>query len=360
VSADALKLTTYFGERDRSGSDLLADQLLDLYGEHRLALSVLLRGTAGFGRSRQLRSDRLLSLSEDLPMVSVAIDTAERIEAVLAEVLAIKQRGLVTLERVRLVSGEPGPPPGAPQPHDATKLTVYVGRGERAGRVPMHVAICDLLHRRGVAGASVLLGVDGTAGGDRARSRFFGANADVPAIVVAVAAQELITAILPELGALLTRPLLTLERLQICKRDGELVSPPPALAATDAAGRSLWQKLTIHSSQVATHDGHTLNLEIIRRLRAADGAGATSLRGIWGFHGPQAPHGDRLLQLRRHVPVVTVVIDTPDRIADAFSIIDELTGEHGLVTSEVVPAVVDLSGAGNPGEIRLAELDAPS
>jgi PII-like signaling protein len=38
------------------------------------------------------------------------------------------------------------------------------------------------------------------------------------------------------------------------------------------------------------------------------------------------------------VPVVTIAIDTPDRIAALFGIVDELTRERGLVTSELVPA----------------------
>ena len=58
----------------------------------------------------------------------------------------------------------------------------------------------------------------------------------------------------------------------------------------------------------------------------------TSLRGVWGYHGDHAPHGDRLGQLRRRVPVVASVIDTPDRIGRWFGIVDELTDEAGLVT----------------------------
>jgi PII-like signaling protein len=65
---------------------------------------------------------------------------------------------------------------------------------------------------------------------------------------------------------------------------------------------------------------------------------------MWGFHGDHAPHGDRLLQLGRHVPAVTVVIDSPARIAAAFAVIDELTASRGLVTSELVPA---MRAAGN-------------
>jgi PII-like signaling protein len=75
---------------------------------------------------------------------------------------------------------------------------------------------------------------------------------------------------------------------------------------------------------------------IVQRLRSAGLSGATTLLGIWGFHGDHAPHGDRLLQLGRHVPAVTIVIDTPERIAGAYSIIDELTSERGLVTCETI------------------------
>jgi len=110
----------------------------------------------------------------------------------------------------------------------------------------------------------------------------------------------------------------------------------------------------VYTSHAASHDGRPLHMEIIRRLRASGAAGATSLRGIWGFHGDHAPHGDRFLQTRRHVPVVTVAIDTPERTARSFAIIDELTREHGLVTSEIVPAMSAIGAGERRGGLRLA------
>jgi PII-like signaling protein len=95
----------------------------------------------------------------------------------------------------------------------------------------------------------------------------------------------------------------------------------------------------VYTSEAALQDGRPVHRAIMRRLRAAGISGATSQRGMWGFHGGHQPHGDRLLQLGRRVPVVTVVIDTPQRIAAAFAVIDELTREQGLVTSELVPVV---------------------
>ena len=219
------KLTTYFGERQRSGGAFVADALLELYGRHEIAASILLRGTEGFGLKHHLRTDRSLSLSEDLPLVAVAVDTRPRIEAVLGPALALTRTGLVTVEaQPGLLDRSTVPSAGRRGPR-ATKLTVYLGRQERVYRVPAFVAVCDLLHRRGVDGATALLGVDGTAHGRRQRAAFFSRNAEVPMMIIAVGAGEQISRVLPELGALLRRPLLTLERVRVCKRDGQSLAP---------------------------------------------------------------------------------------------------------------------------------------
>jgi len=110
------------------------------------------------------------------------------------------------------------------------------------------------------------------------------------------------------------------------------VQPDTAVCVVALGGNDLLQGLDPKSVRA--------NLDaIVRRLRTAGLSGATTVRGLWGFHGDHPPHGDRLLQLSRRVPVVTVVIDVPERIAEAFDIIDSLTTEQGLVTSETVPAI---------------------
>ncbi len=355
MNNDCLKLTTYFGERHRTGDQFVADALLDLYGRKEVEVSVMLRGAEGFGLKHRLRSDRSLTLSEDLPLVSVAVDTRPRIEQLLDEVIAIKRHGLVTLERARMLTGEVGAIALPEELHEATKLTIYVGRQEQVSGSPAFVAVCDLLHRRGIAGATVLLGVDGTAHGVRQRARFFGRNAEVPLMIIAVGSGEQIARTLPEVGVLLPRPLLTLERVRVCKRDGQLLAPPTSMPAADEQGLAVWQKLMVYASEQARHGRTPLHVALMRRLRESGASGATCLRGTWGFHGDHSPHGDRLLQLRRHVPVVTIIVDTPERIAKSFEIVDELTGEAGLVTSEMVPAMASLSdGRSQRGGLRLA------
>jgi PII-like signaling protein len=338
---DCLKLTTYLAERRRTRGSFVSDVLLGLYAEHRIACGVLLRGIGGFGTGHYLRTDESLTLSEDPPVAIIAVDTRTKIEALLGPVLAVKQRGLVTLERARLLHENIGASRLAEDLGDAVKLTIYVGRKQRVNGSPAYIALCDLMHRRGLAGATVLLGVDGVAHGERLRANFFGRNADVPMMIIVVGSGERIGRVLPEIGELLRRPLCTLERVRVCKRDGEFLERPHALPGVDERGLPLFQQLTIYTSESAHHGGVPIHRAIVQRLRQAKTAdGATLLRGVWGFHGDHAPHGDRLLQLRRRVPVVTVVVDEPDRIARAFAIVDEATRSSGLVTSEIVPRVV--------------------
>lgn len=341
---DALKLTTYFGERSRVRGRLLADELLDIHARRQVRASILLRGVQGFGAKHRRRSDRLLTLSEDLPLVSIAVDSRERIEALADEVGAIGYEGLIALERAR-VDGAYGSVEELAGSSGATmKLTVYLGRHERVNGSPAFAVACQTLHDRGVAGATVLLGVDGTMHGKRRRARFFGRNADVPLMVIAVGEAKRIKRAVEHLGALLADPLFTIELVRVCKRDGVLLEhPEDHLAPTEHD--NLQQKLTVITSEAALHGNRSVYLELVRRLRAANAAGATSMRGIWGFHGNHPPHGDRLLAIRRHVPVVTETIDTPDRIAALFPIVDELTHERGLVTSELVPATSALHEA---------------
>ncbi|MFG1929216.1 DUF190 domain-containing protein [Mycobacterium sp. NPDC048908] len=347
MNEDYLKLTAYFAERLRSGDRFLADALLDLFGESAVDTSIALRGIASFGPHHELRSDQSLSASEDSPIAIAAVDRAERIAPLADRAVAMTTRGLVTLERARLVGDDP--------PSGTIKLTIYVGRQDRVSARPAHQAVGDVLYRHGFAGVSVFLGVDGTKNGQRRRARFFSRNVDVPVMIIAVGSGPQVLAAIPELQAMLRQPLLTLERVQLCKRDGELLTRPAALPLTDDNGRPLWQKLMVHTSEATLHDGLPIHRAIVQRLFEANAAsGATVLRGIWGFHGDHKPHGDKMFQLTRQVPVTTIVVDSPERIAASFDIIDGLTGRRGLITSELVPALVSIDDGRRRGGTGLA------
>ncbi|MBU9764207.1 DUF190 domain-containing protein [Mycobacterium sp. TNTM28] len=343
TTTDYLKLTAYFAERLRHEHRFVADTLLDLYGGSDIVISVMLRGIASFGPHHHLRTDETLTGSEDPPITIAAVDAADKIAALAEQTVALVPRGLITLERARLIRRET-PPAHPPASTDFAKLTVYVGRHHRVGGAPAYRAVCDLLHQRGFAGATVFLGVDGTAHGQRRRAAFFSRNTEVPLMIIGLGTGDQVNAVLGELTGLLTNPLITVERAQLCKRGGRVLTRPAELPPHDAQGRPLWQKLMVSTAETAQHDGVPIHRAIVRRLlQSGTAGGATVLRGVWGYSDSGRPHGDRLFQWGRQVPVTTVVVDTPERIAGAFDIIDELTGEQGVVSAEMVPSatVVD-------------------
>lgn len=361
MNQPCLKLTTYFGERQRVVTDharrpgFLADAMLDLFDTREVATSVMLRGIASFGLRHVLRTDESLSLSEDPPVAIAAVDVESKISGLVDDVVAMTGHGLVTLERARLVGGDDRPDPND---DDAVKLTVYVGRQERIGGLPAYRAVCDLLYRLEFSGGAVFLGVDGTAHGERYRAQFFNRNVNVPLMIISIGTAAQVTAAVAELSAAAPNPLLTVERVRLCKRGGQMFARPHRLPNTDDQQRPLWQKLMVHTSMATGHGGLPIHRALVHRLLNSGMArGATVLRGIWGFHGDHKPHGDKLFQLTRRVPVVTIIIDTPEWIERSFDIVDELTADHGVVTSEMVPAVMSIAGPDRDGDTRLARYD---
>ena len=354
----ALKLTAYFAERERAGSQFLADEMFDLFAQRRVVTSVMLRGISGFGHRRIIRTDESLTLSDDPAVAVAAVDTPQVIRALAGEVAAMTSSGLITVERARLLDGKVAAvplPDGDDADADAVKLTIYVGRKRRADRVPAYKVVCALLHRHGFDGASVFLGVDGTAHGERRRARFVGHNADVPLMIIAVGSTTQVRTTVAELDELLDRPLMTVERVQVCKNDGRLLRRPPALPESDDQGRPVWQKLMVFTSEADRHAGVPIHRALVRRLWESGASGATVLRGVWGFQGGREPHGDKVFQFGRQVPVMTVVIDSPSRVAAAFDIVDAMTAGRGLVTCEMVPALLAVDGESRRGTTDLAD-----
>ena len=90
------------------------DEIVKRAQRARLAGASVFRGIAGFGRSGQLHTSRVLSLAEKLPVMIVIIDNASRIDSFLPQLAELGVRGVVTLDDVEVVG--PDQPPKAAQP----------------------------------------------------------------------------------------------------------------------------------------------------------------------------------------------------------------------------------------------------
>lgn len=356
--SEALKLWVYFGESQLTGDELTSDALMDCCAHRNVTVSALCRGLEGFGLNRRIHSERFPDISTDSPLVACAVDSRERIETLLDDVDRVVADGLVTLERARLAVGDELAhadfPPG---PGRAAKLTIYCGRAERAavGARPAYREAVEILRRHGAAGATALLGVDGTYHGLRQRAAFHSPRRHAPLMIVSVGRRETLATALPELGEALERPLATLEGIAQLKHNGERLEELPATGA-DPQRPSVWQTIGVYTRQSAQVDGRALHTELIRALRAVGAAGATTIRGHWGFSSDERPHGDRFARLTGHAPTYTTYIDRPAKVAEAWPLIDRLTAQHGIVTSSFVPAYRERRGEHVRGGLALPEI----
>ncbi len=61
----------------------------------------------GYGGSSIYHTDKLLRLSQDLPIILEVIESAERIEKILPRLDEMVDGGLITLEKVRVILYRP-------------------------------------------------------------------------------------------------------------------------------------------------------------------------------------------------------------------------------------------------------------
>ena len=109
------RLTIYVGESDRAKGTQkpLAAEIIQRAATAGMAGASAFRGWEGFGSSEHIHTARLLSLSEDLPLVVVIVDTPEQIAAFLPELEDLIVDGTAVVDDVDLIQFGAGAPEGA-------------------------------------------------------------------------------------------------------------------------------------------------------------------------------------------------------------------------------------------------------
>ena len=104
------RLTIFVGEADHHGHTPLATEIVQRAHRAGLAGASVFRGIEGYGASNHIHTTRILSLSDDLPIAVIIIDTDERIQAFLPELDQLITEGLVIIDDVEVLKyvGRPG------------------------------------------------------------------------------------------------------------------------------------------------------------------------------------------------------------------------------------------------------------
>ena len=93
----------HIGESDKWRGKPLHQAIVELLRAEKFSGATVLRGVGGFGSSSVYHTDKILRLSQDLPMVVEVVESTERIEGVLPRLDEMVEGGLITLEKVRVI-----------------------------------------------------------------------------------------------------------------------------------------------------------------------------------------------------------------------------------------------------------------
>ncbi len=93
----------HIGESDKWHGKLLYEAIVDMLRKDGFSGVTVLRGVGGFGGSSVYHTDKLLRLSQDLPIILEVIESQERIEQILPRLDEMVEGGLITLEKVRVI-----------------------------------------------------------------------------------------------------------------------------------------------------------------------------------------------------------------------------------------------------------------
>ena len=99
----ALRLTIFVGDSDRWHHKPLATEIVHRAHQQGLAGASVFHGTEGFGASSVVHTSRLLSMSDDLPLAIVIVDTPDKINAFVPQLDDLITEGLVILDEVTVI-----------------------------------------------------------------------------------------------------------------------------------------------------------------------------------------------------------------------------------------------------------------
>jgi PII-like signaling protein len=97
----------HIGESDKWHGKPLYEAIVEMLRKEGFSGATVLRGVAGYGGSSVYHTDKVLRLSQDLPIVLEVIESTERIEQILPRLDEMVDGGLVTLEKVRVILYRP-------------------------------------------------------------------------------------------------------------------------------------------------------------------------------------------------------------------------------------------------------------
>lgn len=222
-SGPAKKVSIYVREdQTRHGQSSYA-AILDFLFFRGIAGATVIHGIAGFGPDHHLHTDRLVDISQSLPVKVEFVETPETVEELMPKLYELAGSGMIEVQETTVVKPArlTQPPTSAPARKvagTAKMMRIFINEADRWGDKPLYEALVEALRANDIAGVTVLAGIMGY-GPSRLvhQERMLERSHNRPILLSAIDAEEKLRGFLPLLDKMVKDCLVIMSEVDVIK-----------------------------------------------------------------------------------------------------------------------------------------------
>ncbi|MFZ3214794.1 MAG: DUF190 domain-containing protein [Candidatus Acidiferrales bacterium] len=222
----AKKVTIYVGQDHQYHGESVYAAVLQFLFYHKVSGASVTRGVAGFGADHHMHTDRVLLLTENLPMKVEFIETPEKVEELLPKLHEMVGTGLIEIqdttivkpfEKSKAAAREEGTP-SLKRQGKAKLMRIFIGENDKWNGKPLYRALIESMRMNDIAGVTVYQGILGYGANRRIhKDSAMHLSHDRPIMLSVVDTEERLRGILPVLDEMVQQGLVVFSDVDVIK-----------------------------------------------------------------------------------------------------------------------------------------------
>jgi PII-like signaling protein len=222
----AKKVTIYVGQDHQYHGESVYSAILEFLFYHKVSGASVTKGVAGFGADHHIHTDRILVLTENLPMKVEFIETPEKVEELLPKLHEMVGTGLIEIQDTTIVKPSETSKQAARQESTpplkrqgkAKLMRIFIGENDKWNEKPLHKALIESMRSNDIAGVTVYQGILGYGANRRIhKDSALHLSHDRPMMLSVVDTEERLRAFLPVLDDMVQQGLVVFSDVEIIK-----------------------------------------------------------------------------------------------------------------------------------------------
>ena len=222
----AKKVSIYVGQDHQYHGESVYAAILEFLFYHKVAGASVTRGIAGFGADHHMHTDRILVLTENLPMKVEFIETPEKVEELLPKLHEMVGTGLIEIQDTTIVkpsevskkSPRADGTPSLKREGKAKMMRIFIGENDKWNEKPLHKALIESMRSNDIAGVTVYQGILGYGANRRIhKDSALHLSHDRPMMLSVVDTEERLRAFLPVLDDMVQQGLVVFSDVDVIK-----------------------------------------------------------------------------------------------------------------------------------------------